>query len=642
MMKQAIVDLLGERHLLLPELVHDALAANARAKYYFALLQLARAHADLPEAPGPDLRLEREVAGIDDARLDAVVEASRILGDRYRIPLADKILEQLFADIGCMISPLRVAAGQQDDEAVAGFERRLASIAAACSRRSGTSITIETISVLTSSDAARGDSAHLLVLDLHKAIDALAASLATDDVDGAKTYRLAPDDRALIAAFMSGVHRTEAVRFGHPGLGTTATRSGSRLIVENDIGETSAHVVVMRVDGLRVDITATDVHVLRLEFLARLLAGFALRWTDPRSRRAPEVEDAGVFYESVGTFTASDAGELTRFLTHVGSRLVFLIDWNRARKALGAFVPKAIAIALLDEAADDAHGHRGFLEMGGDQLVFDAMAAVIRAPLRYGEQLDDVLGLDDARDFLRSVLRTCSIGLREGRSRTLIEAEVRTELSRVVRAHGERLLGPVADHAAVVLDIARGLRDQLRASSRGLGMDQAAAATAAKQREHRADELVVFVRTVVARRPDADAYRHVIELADDAADAFEEAAFIVSLLPDVPRPLPEVVPIAELGDLAVATAEAYSATIAAARGVGPAAIQATLEAADAVAGLERRMDDAERRVASGLAHHEAVDAKTYVLSSRFCAQCERAVDALTHAALALRDRSTTA
>ena len=362
----------------------------------------------------------------------------------------------------------------------------------------------------------------------------------------------------------------------------------------------------------------------------------------PALATAPEGDDAGMFYESVGTFTAGDRDELARFLTHAGSRLVFLIDWNRARKALGAFVPKVDAISLLGEAADVGYGHRGFLEMGGDQLVFDAMATVIRTPLRYGEDLDDVVGLDDARAFLQTVLRTCSIGLREQRSRTLIEAQVRTELSRLVRTHGERLLGPVAEHAAVVLDIARGLRDQLRASSEGLGLDQAAAAGAAKEREHRADELVVFVRTVVARRPDADACRHVIELADDAADAFEEAAFIVSLLPGMPLPFPDVVPVTELGELTVASAEAYVAAVEAARGVGPVAIQATLEAVDAIAGLERRMDDAERRVASDLARHQAVEAKTFVLASRLCAQCERAVDALTHAALALRDRLTIA
>jgi uncharacterized protein Yka (UPF0111/DUF47 family) len=642
MIKRAIVDVLGEQDLLLRELVDAALEANARAKYYFTLLQLARAHAELPDAPPPDLRVEREVAGIDDARLDTVVGASRTLGNRYRIPMLKEILQQLFADIRSMISPLRIATRDKDDARVASFERRLATMAGVFSLRPAMTITAEAIGVLTSSDADRGDSAHLLVVELHKAIDALAASLATDDVDGAKTYRLAPDDRALIAAFMAGVHRTEHVRFAHPGLGTTATRSGSKLIVENDIGETSAHVVVMRVEGLRVDITATDVHSRRLEFLQRLLSGFAVRWTDLRSRHAPEIADTGVFYECVGKFTAGDLGELARFLTHIGSRLVFLIDWNRARKALGAFIPKGIAIELLAEAADEEHGHRGFLEMGGEQLVFDAMATVIRTPLRYGEDLDDVLGVRDACVFLRSALRTCSIGLREGRSRALIEAEVRVELSRLVRTHGERLLGPIAEHAAVVVDIARGLRDQLRASSQGPALDQAGAAQAAKEREHRADELVMFVRTVAARRPDADAYRRVIEVADDAADGFEEAAFMVSLLPGVPSPLPGELPVAELGDLVVATAEAYAAAVDAARGVGPAAVQATLEAVDAIIVLERRMDDAERRAATGLARHEAIDAKTFVLASRFVTQCERAVDALTHASLALRDRLTTA
>jgi hypothetical protein len=44
--KSAIVSVLGQAQLLLPDLVHDALAANARAKHFFSLLQLARQRAD--------------------------------------------------------------------------------------------------------------------------------------------------------------------------------------------------------------------------------------------------------------------------------------------------------------------------------------------------------------------------------------------------------------------------------------------------------------------------------------------------------------------------------------------------------------------------------------------------------------------
>ena len=40
------------------------------------------------------------------------------------------------------------------------------------------------------------------------------------------------------------------VKFDHPGLATTAMRSGPRLTIQNDIGETDAHVVVIAVEEL--------------------------------------------------------------------------------------------------------------------------------------------------------------------------------------------------------------------------------------------------------------------------------------------------------------------------------------------------------------------------------------------------------
>ena len=45
---------------------------------------------------------------------------------------------------------------------------------------------------------------------------------------------------------LSWRHRaTRRLKFDHPGLATTATRSGARLTIQNDIGETGAHVVVI-------------------------------------------------------------------------------------------------------------------------------------------------------------------------------------------------------------------------------------------------------------------------------------------------------------------------------------------------------------------------------------------------------------
>jgi len=638
--KATVVGVLGEKDLLLPGLVHEALAANGRAKYGFTLLQLALAHANAADGTVPDLRSERELVGIGDARFDRVIGGSRRgHGDEYRVPLAKVIVEQLFADIDAMIAPLRAVSTSYDPKATAAFEGRCAALKDSCLPRDEDVILAEALVLLTSSDRSRGDSAHLLVFDLHKAVDALAASFATDDVDGAKAYGLNDADRPLVAAFMRGVHATEALKFTHPGLETMAIRSGDVLVIENDIGETSAHVLVIRIDALRAIVTNTDVHLQRLAFFRRMLDGFPMSWTDVRSRSARELQEVGLFYECIGTLEARDREEFERFLARLGSRIVFLIDWNRARKALRAFVPKAASIELLEWAANEDVGHRGWLEMGGEQLVLDAMAAVIRIPVRFGERLDDVLEPPAAAEFLRFVLRTCSVGLRQKRSRSLMRAESRAALSTAVQAGGDRLLEPVVAHAVIVADMASALRDQLRRLAGGQPAAADAFADSVKDSEHRADEIVITLRTMARRMPEAAPYRDIVEIADDAADAIEEAAFSLSLLPCELPPLFGSY-VGELGDLVVSTTDAYAACTRSARRGRPDEVHGVLDAFDVLSGLEHRMDNTERRFVAALAHEPEASGKVFAIGSRIADQMEHAVDALTHAALLLRDHVT--
>jgi len=67
-----------------------------------------------------------------------------------------------------------------------------------------------------------------------------------------------------------------------------ATRSGGRLLIQNDIGETDAHVVVIAVDGKTVTITYTDVHRARAKFFIALFDKFAAKWSG-LDRHAVEV-----------------------------------------------------------------------------------------------------------------------------------------------------------------------------------------------------------------------------------------------------------------------------------------------------------------------------------------------------------------
>jgi hypothetical protein len=100
-------------------------------------------------------------------------------------------------------------------------------------------------------------------MDLHRALNHLCADHAEEVIFGAHVYGLLPQDRPAIEAFMRGLNATRQLKFDHPGLATTATRSGTRLVIQNDIGETDAHVVVIAVEGDAVTMTYTDVHLIR-------------------------------------------------------------------------------------------------------------------------------------------------------------------------------------------------------------------------------------------------------------------------------------------------------------------------------------------------------------------------------------------
>ena len=128
MLKLRIVETLGEKSLLLPHYLDDALAANARAKYLFALLQAAQAHAEHPDRPPIDLRGERQAAQIDDTTLDGVVaDSQRIEHGIYAVPQASRIHVDLFTALADMIRPLSVTV---EDDRTSAFEVRLSALAA--------------------------------------------------------------------------------------------------------------------------------------------------------------------------------------------------------------------------------------------------------------------------------------------------------------------------------------------------------------------------------------------------------------------------------------------------------------------------------------------------------------------------------
>ena len=221
-------------------------------------------------------------------------------------------------------------------------------------------------------------------MDVHKALNRLEAETAVEIVAGARVHGLGALEKRRVEAFMRGLNRTRGLAFGHPGLGTTATRSGKRLIIQNDIGTTDAHVLVIHAEDLTVTITYTDIHRRRTAFFTGLCDGKDVEWSGLAEKSAENLGKNGQFLLVTGRYNAKDAAQVEAFLDYLGSRLVFMIDWNKARKALRNFVDDEAAIAVLRWAAARDYGHRGFLELGGAELIYEAIRGGAAGHVPYG------------------------------------------------------------------------------------------------------------------------------------------------------------------------------------------------------------------------------------------------------------------
>lgn len=423
--KNRIIDALGERKLLLPALLSTALAASDQVKYLVTLLQAAKVKADHPESPEKSLNQDRVASGLGEDDLDEVIGGSRREAeDVYRIPQLERILALAMRNVRSMLEPLEHASRAEHVKDLLERYQRL--LLQGFDTR-GDAISGQAITKMTGASRDRGDSVYLLVLDLHDALLRMQADVAAKTIDGARTYEVRRGDRKLIRAFMRGIRETAPLKFDHPGLGTTVTHSRGKLVIQNDIGTTDAHVLLVHVSGETATLTYTDVHLQRLLFFESLFARYDVRWNDTISRRDNSMED-GVYHLSVGRYTARNRDELEEFLSFLASRLAFLIDWNRARKRLRGILPKAAALQLLKWAADQNLGHMAFLKLGADRLVYDALESALGHPHRVGERLDASLGIEEACRCMRSLIRACSEGMLQGKPDALIKDEVRAQL----------------------------------------------------------------------------------------------------------------------------------------------------------------------------------------------------------------------
>jgi uncharacterized protein Yka (UPF0111/DUF47 family) len=636
--KTQIIGELGQNQLLLPELLGRALAANDRVKLCFSLLQAAESHANHPEQPIPTLFSGPTAAGIGDADIERSVLDSCLQSDgTLYIPGAARLRKMILDDVSSMQAPLALA-GWADAEAMSARERALNADLPECAEDR---VPAEVIHAITSADVCRGDSLHLLVMDLHKALNSLQGQLATEDVDGARAWRIAEEDRPLVRAFMAGVNQTAPLKFNHPGLGTTATRTGEQLVIQNDIGTTDAHVLVLQIAELTATLTCTDVHAARLEFFQSLFEPFAVRWEDTTIRHSERLIEEANYYLCVGRFEAASSEVLERYLTFLGSRIVFLIDWNRARKCLREFLRKEDVVPLLKWAADQNLGHRGFLELGGERLLHEAIEFAQQTPLRYGERLHEAIGPDVAVAYLRFVLRVTAEGLLQGRSERFLRDEIKAELAGCFHSALENLLSIAAAHVALVFELATVVRDGLTVYGEpGSAEHLARTALRARKWEQEADALVSRTRSLVQQSHKPGSYLALLSESDNAADALEEAAFLMTLLPKVVPDDSLLKPVRSLAVLLVGDAQEMVKLIEAASHVHRESeredLQDFLESIDRIVNIEHETDAAHRAITSALIL-EAPDFRALQLLLSLANALEEAADALLRSALILRD-----
>jgi len=635
--KTEVVERLGEKAVLLPSLIGDALAANDRIKLRLSLLQEAASQAQAPNREPRLFRTERQAARLDAPALDALIVGAHALGPtRFFIPGASDLLAGMAADLSAMLAPLEAA----DHEASRSLAARAEALTKSLPVAAGDQLDLRDIDGLTAAGRNERDSVHGLVMDLHKALNRLAADTALETLDGARVHRIDGRDRLRVKAFMRGLNRTAPLAFGHPGLGTTAVRAQGRLTIQNDIGTTDAHVLVVHVEDKAVTITYTDVHRPRTKFFMSLFAGQGVAWSPLAERNAAGL-GADVFYLLTGRYVSDDEGAIERFLEFLASRIVFLIDWNKARKALQTFVGRNAAIDLLIWAAEHDFGHRAFLDLGGVDLIFDAVHRAAAGRIPYGVRLDQALGATECVEFLQRVLRDASQGLSAGRTARLIRDEIQTDLARRFETAESSVLTVLVRHLGLTRILAGAISDVLSAPRSVTLAETRALAHRAKQIEEKADRLTVTAREIAARIRDTRMLRPVIDEVENTTDALEDCAFLLSLVPEAEASVLAVVPLAQLSEIVsdcvgqlVRAVEAASRLPAGQR----ADALASLQAIDAVVNAERSADAAERNTIAALMAAAHGDARPLVLALEIAQALEEATDHLSHSALSLRDR----
>lgn len=633
--KQSILEELGEGHLVVERSIQLGLKANDRAKYYLALIGLAYEQATSPKVSPEDLSMERRLVGIEDAWLDSVVISARMEGDRAVLPRIDEVLERAIDETRTMLRAVEQCADPESAE----LRRRLDEIEASLRVAAVHAMPAWAIEKITSADRIRGDGLHLFVMDAHKALSRSAQRVAREEIDGVSVIGISDADRPIIAAFAAGLRRTSALRFDHPGLGTTATRIGERLVIQNDIGQTDAHIFIVSIEGGKVECTYTDVHRQRLAFFQSLIDPLGVSWTTQAVQRAQGLPESSQFYLLRGSIPFSNAEGLQKILETIGAKLVFLIDWNRARKRLRIFVKGRDAVEILKWSAREEIGHMGLLKLGGEELIYQSLEVLEPGSIRPGETLIQVLGRRASMEFLKEALDITSKGLSAATSELLIRDRVKAAFLRHYRSRARGPLDTCRELAGLGVEEALTIREMLRELHRGDSEYLERNVLRVKQWEGQGDEILARFRKEARGRGRAARLLVTAMRIEDQQDYLEEAAYLLVMIDPERSPYAVRHGLERLADLCIRSAQEIYRTVAAAEDVHsePGGLDDFSRRVDHLVSISEMAKDLRREVRGELARWENAPAGALVTILDFSSELLGACESMARAAMALHE-----